>query len=321
MGRQLGRGQSTHPTLHQSAGHKKTQSHVLRTGRFGRLLPLNRNAAACPVTPASMLHHTQYGDLTNVTPTESHSSLTFVQGLIKIIDPSHDSHTRTRCLSHRLFGGSFLPSTLARLKSFFARPSLALHPPGAMAEQCPKQCAPRSAGSVGSGGPGKVSSCCPRGDSASCFVGFISRVLIIAAPGGIVPYYYTVDLYLIRHHMKPSAPSWHPCSCRISPASTCPLLYYSCINQATVSGQNQSSFIFIQQRPVNLETPRAGRQIPTRQELRACPWWQRVPAIPPSLPLAASGDVSPFGLAFGLLPIARAAQRSPPHWCPGQQHL
>lgn len=67
----------------------------------------------------------------------------------------------------------------------------------------------------------------------------LSPVLIIAAPGGIVPYYYMVDLYLIRHHLKPSAPSWHPCSPTIPPASTCPSLYYSCINQVTVSGQNQ----------------------------------------------------------------------------------
>lgn len=68
VGRELGRGRSPDPILHQSAGHMKTQSHVLWRGRFGRLLALNRNAAACPVALVSVLHRTQGGDLTNVTP-------------------------------------------------------------------------------------------------------------------------------------------------------------------------------------------------------------------------------------------------------------
>lgn len=73
-------------------------------------------------------------------------------------------------------------------------------------------------------GPGEGISLMPMGHPTACFAGFVSGVLIIAAPGGIVPFYYTVDLYLIRHHLKPSALSWHPHAPRIPPASVCPLL-------------------------------------------------------------------------------------------------
>lgn len=166
---------------------------------------------------------------------------------------------------------------------FCARPSLALHPPGAAVEQCPKQRAPRSAGSVVSGDLGKVSSRCPRGDPAGCFAGFISSVLIIAAPGGIVPYYYTVDLYLIRHHLKPSAPSWHPGSPRIPPASACPfallLLHRPSYSFRTES--KKSSLIFIQQRPVNLETPGADESRPGRSSELAQGGRGSLPSCPP----------------------------------------
>lgn len=128
-----------------------------------------------------------------------------------------------------------------------------------MVEQCPSSAG--SVGSEGSGGLGKVSICCPRGDPAGCFAGLISRVLIIAAPGGIVPYYYTVDLYRIRHHLKPSAPYWHPPLPGIPPASTCP----SCINQVTFRTESKkTSLIFIQQSLVNLETPGAAESPPCR---------------------------------------------------------
>ena len=62
---------------------------------------------------------------------------------------------------------------------------------------------------------------CPGEDPASCLAGFISQVLIMAAPGGTVPHYYTVDLCLIRHHLKPSAPAWHSCLLRAPSASMC----------------------------------------------------------------------------------------------------
>lgn len=70
-------------------------------------------------------------------------------------------------------------------------------------------------------GAGEGVSMLPTGRSSRLFCRLYSGVLIIPAPGGIVPHYYTVDLYLIRHHLKPSAPSWHPCLPRIPPASVC----------------------------------------------------------------------------------------------------
>lgn len=81
----------------------------------------------------------------------------------------------------------------------------------------PRGC-PRTSSRLGwLGGLGKV----PTGTSSRLFCRLYSGVLIIPAPGGIVPHYYTVDLYLIRHHPKPSAPSWHPCLPRIPHISVC----------------------------------------------------------------------------------------------------
>lgn len=71
------------------------------------------------------------------------------------------------------------------------------------------------------GGAGEGVSLLPTGTSSRLFCRLYCGVLIIPAPGGIVPHYYTVDLYLIRHHLKPSAPSWHPRSPRTPSISAC----------------------------------------------------------------------------------------------------
>lgn len=118
-------------------------------------------------------------------------------------------------------GGSFLPTALARPKSLFARPSLALRSSGAMAEPCP-ECPRMGSGWAGlARGAGEGVSLLPTGRSSRLFCRLYSRALIIPAPGGIVPHYYTADLYLIRHHLKPSGPSWHPCLPRTPHVSAC----------------------------------------------------------------------------------------------------
>lgn len=83
----------------------------------GWWLSMGGKSPAGPAALTSTLCSIQCRYLANVTSmhtTESHSFLTFVQWLIKIIDPSHDSHTR--CLPHHLLSGSFLPPALVRLK-------------------------------------------------------------------------------------------------------------------------------------------------------------------------------------------------------------
>lgn len=164
--------------------------------------------------------------------------------------------------------------------------------------RCPEPCMPcrlRSAGCSSSahpGGPGDGDQLCPGEDPASCFAGFISPALIIAAPGGIVPYYYTVDLCLIRHQLKPPAPSWHSCLLRAPSASTCPFLYRSHRAPVTVSGQNESQAPpFIPSKPGD---PQAGQIQRRKDALGAFLCWQQVLAL------------------RRLLPTARAAQRSPP---------
>lgn len=171
-----------------------------------------------------------------------------------------------------------------RTPVFFCQPfPCPASPRGAVAEQCPMPRALRSAGSVGSGDLGKVSSCCPRGDPAGCFAGFISRVLIIAAPGGIVPYYYTVDLYLIRHHLKPSAPSWHPSSLRFPPSLRMPptLLLLRKPSYSFRTESKKSSLISIRQRPVNLEPPGADESRPGRSSELAHGGSGSLPSRPP----------------------------------------
>lgn len=175
--------------------------------------------------------------------------------------------------------------------SFFAKPLLAWDA-GAPSHACPAGSGQQAlAALLTQGGPGDGDQLCPGEDPASCFAGFISPVLIIAAPGGIVPYYYTVDLCLIRHQLKPPAPSWHSCFLRAPSASACPFLYCSHRAQVIVSGPKPSSSIYTQQtwRPPGWADPsQEGRT------LSAFLCWQQVLAL------------------RRLLPTATAAQRSPP---------
>lgn len=92
-------------------------------------------------------------------------------------------------------------------------------PPGPRQSRAPS--APGPAAAWMARGAGEGVSLLPTGTSSRLFCRLYCGVLIIPAPGGIVPHYYTVDLYLIRHHLKPSAPSWHPRSPRTPSISAC----------------------------------------------------------------------------------------------------
>lgn len=107
--------------------------------------------------------------------------------------------------------------------------------PGSQQSRAPS--APGSAEAGLARGAGEGVSLLPTGRCSPLFCRLSSGVLIIPAPGGIVPHYYTVDLYLIRHHLKPSAPSWHP-PCTPSPPGSAGF-YCSCTDRAALAGQNQ----------------------------------------------------------------------------------
>lgn len=189
-------------------------------------------------------------------------------------------------MSHHLLGGSFLPTPLARPKSLFARASLALCSPRGQGRAVPR--VPQNQQQPGlPRGAGEGVSLLPTGRSSRLFCRLSSGVLIIAAPGGIVPHHYTVDLYLIRHHLKPSAPSWHPRLPRIPPRL--PVLYYSAEKPSYSfrTESKKSSLISLQQSPVTLEPPGAAESRPGRSRepagggggsLSRCPPYPRLRA-------------------------------------------
>lgn len=108
-----GTGPLAGPVLHRGAGHVRTRSSPL-DWEVWRVLHGNAGTE---------------GRLTSPPRPESHSSLTFGHRLIKIIDPRQDSHTGARCLSHRLFPDSFLPTALASPKALFCQTFACPAPP------------------------------------------------------------------------------------------------------------------------------------------------------------------------------------------------
>lgn len=188
-------------------------------------------------------------------------------------------------MSHHLLGGSFLPPLRPGPNLCLPEFPLPCAPPGPGQIRAPS--APGSAAAWAARRAGEGVSLLPTGRSSRLFCRLYSGVLIIPAPGGIVPRYYTVDLYLIRHHLKPSAPSWHPCPPRIPHLSVC--FYYSRRKPSYSfrAESKKSSLISLQQRPANVEPPGAAESRPGRSSepagggggsLSRCPPYPRLRA-------------------------------------------